>query len=82
VLREALSDLARHAAATAAHVDVAVAAGRLTLTVTDDGRGPGEAERRSGLANMRRRAEEHGGEFSLGAAEPRGTRLRWSVPIG
>ncbi len=60
-LREALSNVARHAHATSVRVDVSVAAGRLTLRVADDGVGyrpvPGQAL--SGLDNMlvaRRRA--------------------------
>jgi signal transduction histidine kinase len=41
----------------------------------------GAVTRRSGLANMRRRAEQRGGTLAVMAAEPTGTRIRWSVPL-
>jgi signal transduction histidine kinase len=40
------------------------------------------ATRRSGLANMQRRAERHGGSFETGAREPSGTVVIWSIPNG
>ena len=82
VLREALTNVARHAAARTAQVDLRREDGHLTLRVTDDGRGAGETTRLSGLANLRRRAEDRGGEFTLTAAQPSGTALSWSVPLG
>ena len=82
VLREALTNVAKHAGATRVDVDVHAGDGRLTLHVTDDGHGIGDTERLSGVANLRRRAENRDGEFSLAPAQPRGTRLSWSVPIG
>ena len=81
VLREALANVGKHAAAGSADVDVATVDGRLVLRVTDDGRGVGEIGRRSGLDNMRRRAEERGGEFELAPHRPTGTVLAWSVPL-
>jgi signal transduction histidine kinase len=80
VLREALSNIARHAGARTAEVDLAVDRQRVSLTVSDDGVGIGESTRRSGLANLRRRAERHGGTFELKARSPAGTTLSWSVP--
>lgn len=56
--------------------------GRLTLEVTDDGRGIGDTGRRSRLANLRRRAGDRDGTFHIGAVEPRGTSVSWSVPVG
>lgn len=82
VLREALTNVARHAGAATADVEVRTADGRLTLQVTDDGRGIGDADRRGGLADVRRRAEDRRGEFDVAPARPQGTRLIWSVPIG
>ncbi|MEU0119803.1 GAF domain-containing protein [Streptomyces bobili] len=82
VLREALSNTARHAHAGSVDVAVEATARTLRLTVTDDGRGiePATA-RRSGLANMRSRAEELGGTFTLASREPTGTVLEWQVPL-
>jgi signal transduction histidine kinase len=78
VLREALLNVVRHARATAAAIDLAVTADRLTLDVHDNGIGFGGRDR-GGLTNMRRRAQHHGGSFSVAAAAP-GTRLTWTVP--
>ncbi len=82
VLREALTNVAKHAGASRVEVDLQAGDGRLTLQVTDDGRGIDDTGRRSGLANLRRRAENRGGEFTLASTQPHGTRLSWSVPVG
>jgi signal transduction histidine kinase len=79
VVREGLTNVARHAAADAVTVTVAVADSQLSVLVADDGRGIGPAGRRSGLANLRARAEKHGGALHL--REQGGTTLRWSVPL-
>ncbi len=81
VLHEALSNVARHARASSASAAVTAAADRVTVVVRDDGTGIGDTQRRSGLANLRRRAERRGGAMELLAGDPRGTELRWSVPV-
>jgi signal transduction histidine kinase len=89
VLREALSNVARHAGATQADVTVDVDSdGTLTVLVADNGTGiPSEGPpggRRSGLRNLAERAAKFGGEFRLEPADPGaekpGTRLEWRVP--
>ncbi len=81
VLREALSNVARHAGAGHVAIDVAVEDGTLTVCVTDDGRGiPPHAPRR-GLANLAARAESLGGAFHVESVEPSGTRIRWDAPL-
>jgi signal transduction histidine kinase len=80
VLREALSNIARHARARTAEVGLAAGAERITLDVHDDGIGLGPNARRSGLANLRRRAEQHGGTLTLATRRPTGTRLTWTIP--
>jgi signal transduction histidine kinase len=80
VLREALTNIARHADAHSADVDVTATGGQLTLRVGDDGRGMGPTQRRSGLANMRRRAEAHRGTLDVTPRAPSGTVVAWSVP--
>jgi signal transduction histidine kinase len=82
VLREALSNVARHAEADAAVVEVETTAEQLALRVTDNGRGVPADRRESGLRNVRRRATELGGTLHLLAEEPHGTRLEWTVPLG
>jgi len=80
VLREALSNVARHAGATRVAVRIAVEAGELACEVTDDGRGPGTGSG-SGLGNMRARAHDLGGEFSFEAGDGGGSVLTWRVPL-
>ena len=83
VVRESLSNAARHAQASSVDVTVAVADGRVRVDVVDNGVGLGEPGRRSGLANMRSRAEELGGTFDIGPGpDGVGTRVHWSVPTG
>lgn len=83
-LRESLSNIAKHAAATRADVTVAAADGEIVLRVVDDGVGinaePGGAGG-NGLKNMHARAHELGGASVTRANEPRGTCVEWRVPI-
>jgi signal transduction histidine kinase len=81
VLREALSNVTRHARASTAAVDLAATADRIVLTVTDDGVGLDPAAHGGhGLANMRRRATALGGEVAIDPGTDAGTRVVWSVP--
>ena len=86
VLRETLSNTARHAGASRADVTVDVSQdGILSVVVTDDGTGIPAEGRRSGLRNLADRAARLGGELRLGPVEPGaprpGTRLEWRVPV-
>jgi len=81
VTREALSNCARHARATAVTIDLAWQDGLITLDVTDNGRGLGAPARSSGLASMRRRAERNGGTLQLTAPAGGGTRLTWTARL-
>ncbi|WP_019971540.1 GAF domain-containing sensor histidine kinase [Mycobacterium sp. 141] len=80
VVREAVSNAVRHAHATTLSVNVAVA-DELTIEVIDNGCGIGDEVTGSGLINLRRRAEESGGSFTVEAMADRGTKLRWSAPL-
>lgn len=84
VLREALSNVARHASASRAEVRLTVT-DELVLVVSDDGTGIPPGVPRSGLRNLARRAEELGGTFVVEPVEPdaarEGTRLVWRVPL-
>jgi signal transduction histidine kinase len=81
VIREALSNVARHAAATAASVSIAANPSSVELVVTDNGKGLPTGGRRSGLANLARRAKDLNGEFSAEPGEKGGTRVRWRAPL-
>ncbi|MDW4904078.1 PAS domain-containing sensor histidine kinase [Streptomyces sp. ADMS] len=81
VLREALSNAARHAHASAVTVSIQ-AGGDLLLEVTDNGRGLDPAvTRSSGLTNLRRRAERLGGSFDIVSPAGSGTHVRWRIPL-
>ena len=81
VVREALSNVARHADATRVEVEVVVDPDSLSLTVLDDGIGLGPDVRESGLRNARDRARLLGGDLELSSAHPHGLVLRWHVPL-
>ncbi|MCH7229797.1 GAF domain-containing protein [Glycomyces sp. L485] len=81
MLREALSNVARHAQAKHVTVTVSVSTQDLTVTVVDDGCGIPPTAPRRGLANLASRAESLGGTFTFGDAEPTGTELRWCIPL-
>jgi signal transduction histidine kinase len=82
VAREALSNVARHAQATRAELNLTVQDGRLSLTVTDDGTGPVEqAQAGRGLDNMQTRAVRLGGNSSLTKPANGGSALVWDVPL-
>jgi signal transduction histidine kinase len=81
VLREAVSNVARHAHAGHARVEVQVSANELRLSVSDDGLGLAGDRSESGLRNVRRRAAELGGSVELSANTSRGTTLVWRVPL-
>ena len=70
VLREALTNIARHAHAPTADVDLTAHPEWLTLDIRDDGTGLGATTRRSGLTNLRHRAQRHGGTLILTPATP------------
>jgi signal transduction histidine kinase len=80
VLREALSNAARHARAAKVDVEVAVDGSTVTLTVIDDGIGIPAEGRRSGLTNLAERAQQLGGTFTAHPGPSGGTILIWSAP--
>ncbi|HEU5035735.1 MAG TPA: GAF domain-containing protein [Nocardioides sp.] len=81
VLREALSNLARHAAANHGEVTLEVDDHHVRLTVLDDGVGIGPEVAESGLRNARRRARALGGALELAPRHPHGTSFVWRVPV-
>lgn len=81
VLREALSNVARHSGAERVEVLVTAGEGRLQVRVADDGVGIGEGPAGSGMGNMRSRADQLGGSLKIASRQPRGTVVTWSVPL-
>jgi len=81
VTREALSNCARHAQATAVSISLTRRDELITLGITDNGRGLGTPARFSGLSSMRRRAERHGGTLVATTPADGGTRLTWTASV-
>jgi signal transduction histidine kinase len=82
-LREAVTNVGRHAEATELNVSLCARDGVCRLSVVDNGRGIGSpaAEGGLGLPNMRRRAEKFGGVLVIESPETGGTAITWQVPI-
>jgi signal transduction histidine kinase len=80
-VREALSNVARHARASNVTVDVTVAAGEVTAQVADDGIGIKSTATESGLRNLRERAATLGGTVRLAERQPHGTLLELRSPL-
>jgi signal transduction histidine kinase len=80
-LREALSNVARHAHAGRVDVVVGIRGKVFSVRVEDDGQGMEPDAARSGLVNLARRAETLGGEFRVTSSRGHGTTLLWKVPV-
>lgn len=79
VIREALSNTVRHAAATQAWVSIRPQGHRLEVTIDDDGRGLGEPDPQGhhyGLGIMQERARSLGGTLTVSARPGGGTRVQ------
>ncbi|WP_163686539.1 GAF domain-containing sensor histidine kinase [Mycolicibacterium gadium] len=80
VVREAVSNAVRHAKAASLAISVAVG-DDLTIEVVDNGCGIEGDITGSGLTNLRKRADEAGGSFTVEAVPTGGTKLTWSAPL-
>ncbi|GIJ54734.1 GAF domain-containing sensor histidine kinase [Virgisporangium aurantiacum] len=82
VVREALSNVAKHAQASSARVHLAIGGGEVRLTVTDDGVGPGPGTSTGhGRRNIAARATDLGGTAEIVAGASGGTVVTWRVPL-
>ena len=83
IYKEALHNIAKHAAAQQVRITVDEQGGRLTLQIQDDGHGFDEAaiERGHGLANMRRRAQTVGGQIAIESTPGIGTRITFTAKM-
>jgi len=83
-VREALTNVGRHADASEASVDLSLRGGLCILQVRDNGRGVDESEVGEGglgLVNLRRRAEKLHGQMTVDNLDTGGTLLTWQVPM-
>lgn len=82
VIRESLSNAARHAKANQVEVDVVVSNSHVSIRITDDGIGPHGIERRkAGTLSLARRASSRNGTFDISPSEGGGTTVTWTCPI-
>jgi len=79
---EGITNVVRHAQAHHADIRLTVAQDSLRIVIADDGRGlPAELRPGVGLASMRERAEELGGEFAVESAEGGGVLVVATLPL-
>lgn len=83
VVREALSNVARHSRARKVEVSLSHVGERLMVVISDDGHGiPSSHRLGSGLLNMHDRAARLNGTCTVTSGEGAGTTVRWQVPVG
>ena len=78
---EALTNAAKHAAASGVHVEVQAGQGVLRIEVRDDGRGGATFARGSGLVGLKDRVEALGGKLSLRSQPGAGTTVSIAVSL-
>jgi signal transduction histidine kinase len=87
MVAEAASNVVRHAEARRATIELGIRAGRVVVTVADDGRGfepgaVGAGETRGlGLEGLRRQASWLGGRATIRSRPGAGARIRISIPL-
>jgi len=81
VVAEALTNVAKHAAAAAVSLTASVADGWLSLRVSDDGVGGADADRGSGLRGLGDRVAALGGRLTIADENGGGTRLEVQLPF-
>ncbi|MDE2280628.1 MAG: sensor histidine kinase [Xanthomonadaceae bacterium] len=80
VLREAVTNIHRHAHAAAASVAFSCEADRFQMRISDNGRG-GLAAHGNGISGMRERVRALGGTLAIASPARRGTTLEVEVPL-
>lgn len=80
ILREAATNIARHAEASQARIELVRESGSVCLQVSDNGRGGIDADG-NGLRGMRERVQALGGTLRIDSQRGQGTKLKISVPV-
>jgi signal transduction histidine kinase len=86
IFKESINNAVKHSNAKNVWTDVDVVDGKLTVTIRDDGQGFDPAElaindRGNGLASMRRRTLDIGGEYELRSKPGGPTEITFALPI-
>jgi len=82
VVSEALTNVAKHAQATAVRISVQRCDGRAVVEVADDGVGGADRAHGSGLRGLADRVDALGGRLSVASPAGRGTVLHAEIPCG
>jgi signal transduction histidine kinase len=82
ICAEALSNAAKHAAASHVTVVVTTSDGRIDVKIADDGVGGADASRGSGLRGLADRVEVLRGRLQVDSVPGDGTRLTAEIPLG
>jgi signal transduction histidine kinase len=82
VCAEALTNVAKHAAAAHAAVAVTASEGRVKVEIADDGVGGADPAHGSGLRGLADRVETFGGTLRVESTPGHGTRLAAEIPLG
>jgi signal transduction histidine kinase len=82
IIQESIQNTLKHAEAKAIRISLEEHANRISVSVSDNGRGiQSENESGNGLQNMRYRCEQIGGEFQLKTGEDDGTAISCTFGI-
>ena len=83
--QEALTNISKHAACSAVHVEISDAEGVLTIEVRDNGKGIDDSDLKKkhsfGLQGLQERARTVGGWLDISSAPGQGTSIILSVPL-
>jgi len=81
IVSEGLSNAAKHAGASAVHVDLTARQAVVEVTIRDDGVGGADPDRGSGLVGLRDRVEALGGTIEIISPAGQGTCLLARLPL-
>ena len=81
IVSEALTNVAKHAQATKAKVDMSMTENVLKFEITDDGRGGADPSAGSGILGLRDRAEAVGGTLFVISPPGKGTVVTAQLPL-
>jgi signal transduction histidine kinase len=83
VVKEFIHNSIKHAHASEIRIEVRLDGLRLSIDVSDNGRGfnPSDELRGNGLANMERRMHAAGGRFAISSSAGQGTRVHLELPV-
>ena len=82
LVSESLANVAKHADASFATVEVSRAQGQVVVEIVDDGVGGADSERGSGLRGLADRVEALGGQLRVWSPTGGGTRVKAEIPCG